>query len=358
MKKLSRKRKRYLNRSSKRGLRHKKRNRSYRLKKLASNSALILQHNRISNIKRSESDPGATSVTIKAAKKFSIINDANNVVKFVYKLKSYAKANYAGYSINVDLSEIERMDVGAICLLLSVVNELSYFEVSITGNIPTDNDCAEIFHQSGFLNHMRLLTGKTMIKSSSKNLIIKTGKGRTKNKIVAESLRKAVGTVCGYEEHYPPIYALIQELNGNSVEHAYSDKSKEHWILGINHDETNKKVIFTFADNGFGIIKTLRRQFTDKAFEAFTSEPEILEGAFNKKYGSRLGEINRNKGLPLVKRIHSNNEVKNLIVLTNESFLYLNGSRKVTISRNFSGTFFYWELDEDCIKSWKNKGKS
>lgn len=358
MKKLSKKNKLFLRARSKYQLKKRRRNRLFRLNKILNSNAYLqtLAHKRKA-VEQEKVLPESTIFKVKPSSEFTILKNAKNVIRFVHQLKSYARPKFSGYRVLIDLSEVTSIDIGSISLLLSVVKELAYYDVDVTGNIPNDGECRRIFVESGFLPHMKSITGKFSQDLTNKNLILTRGKDKTRNKEVGETIKQAVEMITGKREHFPPIFSIIQEINGNSIEHAYDKKRKEHWLLSINHDKTNNKVIFSFADNGVGILRTLRRKLPQQFFDALNlkNDPDILKGAFTKKYSSRHEQqINRNKGLPLLKKIQTENlEVKNLFVITNDVFLYIDTYKSIPIGKNFSGTFYYWELDNECIEKWK-----
>ncbi|MEQ9304598.1 MAG: hypothetical protein RJQ14_11870 [Marinoscillum sp.] len=357
MKKLTFKYKRYLSRRSRREKGKTYRDRAFRKKRIGENTYLSNARYRLRNLKAAQKDPGSTYVVLQPKNDFAIMSSVINVIDFVHKLKSYAKPIYSAYNIKIDLNNVSNIDTGAICLLLSIVEELSFYKIRVEGTIPHDENCKKIFLESGFLKHISSISGGKYITSEPKNLILKRGRDRTKNQDVGETVKQAIKDLTGKSEHYPPIFSLVQEINGNSVEHAYDNK-KEHWLFASRFKEDEDKVIFIFTDNGFGILKTLRRKLSQRFFDelGLATQADILEGAFTKKYSSRHAkQINRNKGLPLVRKIQLEGEVKNLMVITNGVFLYLDNYRKVKLNKSFSGTFYYWELDKSCLDRWKNK---
>lgn len=289
---------------------------------------------------------------------FAILGQPKNVIKFIAELKRFAKKTFSGYNLIIDLSKVIQIDMGAICLLLSTIQELAYFKVNIKVKIPEKSSCKDLLRTSGFLVHVRTMTGELFGPVKNKISILKRGKDRTNNKEVGETIKLAVEMITGEKEHYPPIYSLVQEINGNSVEHAYTSAKKEHWMFAINFDELNGKVIFAFADNGQGILSTIRRKFGQAFFDSLQlkGDSRILEGAFLQKYGSRHeDQLNRNKGLPMVRKIQAQEEVKNLFVITNNVFLHLDSFISVPIDQHFKGTFYYWELDQDALDKWKQR---
>lgn len=183
-----------------------------------------------------------------------------------------------------------------------------------------------------------------------------SGYDKSENKKVGECIKGAIGQLTGSPSHYPAIYGMIQEMNGNSVEHAY--RKNKHWVLGINFDEENNKMIFTFTDNGYGTLKTLKRRFSKKLFDNLNlkNDEEILKGVFDKEYNSRFKkQYNRNKGLPVIKKAQVNKKVNKLLIITNSVYLDIENDSSYKLNNSFSGTFYYWELDLQTYKNGYNK---
>lgn len=361
MKKLHEKRKKFLINKSKRTFQTKvKRNRAFRKVRVANNPLL-------SNRGRQYGNNGLLPIekqviTISANPSFSLFKHTENVIGLIRELKSYRDAASFIQKIQLDLGEVISIDLGAINLLLSTVKELGVYGVLVEGNLPKNPKCKEKIIDSGYLEHMASISKdlkKSMNLKRSENLILLKGKDKTENAEVGKCIKLAMKELIGVESHFPPVYTIIQEMNGNSVEHAYSKKGRQHWLLGVNHIEKEGKIAFTFTDNGRGIISTLERRFSKKVFDTLglKSHGEILAGIFEKKYNSRFkSQINRNKGLPVIKKAQDSGLIKNLSVLTNGVSYNLSKNKVVQLDNEFSGTFYYWEIDEKIVTKWKKSG--
>jgi disulfide oxidoreductase YuzD len=146
---------------------------------------------------------------------------------------------------------------------------------------------------------------------------------------------------------------MVQEMCANSIEHA--NETNMNWLFAVYYE--NEKVIFTMTDIGNGILKTLKRKAMQIISDKIGKDDiEILDRAYDKKYMSITSDQNRNKGLPKIKRISTENYIDNLIVITNNVILHLNDESESRIMRKkFHGTFYYWELTKTCIEKWKNR---
>jgi anti-sigma regulatory factor (Ser/Thr protein kinase) len=275
------------------------------------------------------------------------------VIRFINGINAHLKNTRI--EIKFDLSNIIFIDIGAICLLLSKLNELSGKGIKYWGTFPKDNDCKQFIEDSGFLDRMRdRSNGKPFLKTN-KNLILNRGSDKTDNTQMAEEIRKAVKHLTDEENNYKPIYSIIQEICANSIEHANEQPHEKNWLFTTSYLEN--QVIFTMADTGEGILKTIKRKFLKQIKEFGDSPTDILMNTFDKKYESRTKESNRNKGLLKIRKTAAEAYIENLIVITNNVFLdfdnYPQGSKK--LKTNFKGTFYYWILNNKCIEKWEKR---
>ncbi|MDL2315069.1 hypothetical protein LJC16_02290 [Bacteroidales bacterium OttesenSCG-928-C19] len=291
-------------------------------------------------------------LTIKVESKFSLIEDSINVLGFVNTINRVIKRK-KNKLIKIDLSDVVKIDIGAIGLLLSKMNELSQKQFYAYGTLPKDAACKEIISESGFLEHMRDLKGNKIATKEHKSMIVNRGFDKTSNTMVGEEIRKVVKHLTGEENTYRPIFSMVQEMCANSIEHA--NEENKNWLFSVYYKDDNN-VCFTMTDIGHGILETLRRKATQIVSDILKSDVEVLDRAFDKKYASVTSDINRNKGLPKIKKTVINNFVNNLIVITNNVYLdFSNESNSKLLNKKFNGTFYYWELNKNCIEIWKNR---
>ena len=353
MKKINRNSKKTLtNRSNKIFRRKIKRNRSFRRKKRSQSLNIFLNKLRI--LKENEAD-----VRLYADEDFKLLVNTSEVIDYISVLKSYRKLNHIVKIVFIDLSNVINIDIGSVSLLLSSIKELNIYGVNIKGNLPENKDAKQFIINSGYLEHMSNLSKKLRkdIRTfTSDNLILMSGASKSESRKIGECIKKSIEILTGNVHHYPPVYGMIQEMNGNSVEHAY--RKKKHWLLGVNIDSVNKKIIFTYTDNGFGILNTLKRKFSAIINDTFNlkNDIEILNGLFDREYNSRFKQqYNRNKGLPVIKKSFVNSKVKNLLVITNDVYLHFGNNSSLKLNNTFKGTFYYWELDIETIENGRIK---
>ena len=297
------------------------------------------------------------NVTIDGGAIFTLFKNPENVLNIVTRLDKYKKSSNKIRNIRIDLTHITEIDLGAISFLLAKVNELAKTQrIRIWGDAPSDPECKKIFYESGFLDYMTDLSGNKF-KKQSDNFIINVGSEKTRNENVGKTIERSIKFITGHETKYPPVYSIVQEICSNSVEWANPKKSKNtNWFLGVsyNNDTANPVATYIMTDVGFGIINTLNRRF-GKYIEALklTKDTEVLEKAFCRKYGSKSGEANRNRGLPLIKDRFTKNYIENLVVITNNVLLDFNNSANTKImTGSLPGTFYCWKINLKCIETW------
>lgn len=288
--------------------------------------------------------------------KFALFENKDEVLSFISILFEY-RHDTKIKEIQLDLEHIKQLDSAAICMLLSVINDLSNERIAVIGNYPKDDKCRKMFEESGFLDYMEDNLGHP-IRNNHSNLIVETGKDVTKNKSIAVAVQKSMEFLFSKQRRFQPAYTVIMEICSNSVEHAYV-RRKKHWRLGVHQNEYGS-VTFTMADTGQGILKTLKKKFRRDIEKIFTGKDDcdILYRAFERKYGSNTEEVNRNKGLPCILDKFQEKYIKNLKIITNNVYIDFNKeSNSELLNNSFSGVLFSWEVDCECVTNFDEKEK-
>ncbi len=287
---------------------------------------------------------------------FNLLSNTKETIASINQILLLSK-NRDCVSIYLNMSKVISLDVGALALLLSVINYLSRKSILIFGNPPLEEKAAAFFSNSGFLDHMTDLQGKHFErKANNPNMMFERGFDKTSNKKAGEAIRKAVFYLTGVNGPYQPVYSIMQEMCANSIEHANARKANKNWLLTVSYEKD--KVIFTMTDIGVGILTTLKKKRSQQLIESIISVDNVtvLTKAFEKKYLSSTLDENRNKGLPKIKTINQNGYIEKLKVLTNDVLLCFDDNESSrTLSSKFKGTFYYWELTKKSIDIWKNR---
>lgn len=293
-------------------------------------------------------------VTISAKANFTLLEYAENVLSFIKNLEDVISKNK--YKIIVfDMKQVLKIDIGCISILLSKINKLTQKKIQTICNLPTNIACKKMFFESGFSDHMRDLQGKKINYSrTNKNLMINRGFDKTSNETIGLAIKNSVKHLTGKEESFRPLYSIAQEMCANSIEHA--NEHHKNWLFSVWYKDENN-VCFTMTDIGSGILRTLKRKFSQTINDLLLKDNiKILNRAFEKKYSSITKDINRNKGLPKIKSISDKKYINNLVVITNNVLIdFSNKINSRVLNKKFNGTLYYWELNKNCIEIWKNR---
>lgn len=280
--------------------------------------------------------------TLKAPRIFNLqFENCIEVIEYVNDLKY---AIHRKDNIVVDLSDVEDIKEGAIAMLLSVMKDAEKIGVRISGNRPNNVYARNVLNNSGFFKFVR--SGRES-DGPSKNLI-RTGKRKTSASFLGSEVRKAMGTVWGIEGRNPLVWTAVFEMMRNSCDHAFPKSEKTWWHLSISHDDEKNLVKFSFVDNGKGIIETLGSTVLRQVLFKFKDSADVLETAFRDGIESRTGLPWRGKGLPTIFESYQDGYIKNLLVISNDAFIYFDKEIKRQLPISYEGTYYYWEVDTSC----------
>jgi len=283
---------------------------------------------------------------------FSIEKGLEDAIFYTNKVRDFKARHFS--HLFLDLSKIKNIDLVCIVMLLSSVNQVASRRIPVFGNQPLDPICNDIFNKSGFLSHMNKISGGKFTSSDEHNLIVKIGTDKANPDLIGKTNLKAVKLLTGKEFHFKKINSMVGEMAGNTMEFAYS--INKHYLYCYNYCGGDE-ITFVFSDVGYGIINTLNKSVGHiiKDSVTFKDKLAVLSGAFEKKYGSKTEEVNRNQGLPFIKSLSSEGSVKDLIVITNDVYLDFNSSDKSKVlSNKYSGTVYAWKVNKIILDNYSS----
>jgi len=269
--------------------------------------------------------------------------------------KNYRSIKGSQEFVEMSLSKVEKIDYSTISVLTAINDDFKYRGISLRGNFPIRESPKQYLIDSGFLNHMFDQKGKPFPKTKkSEVLFFEKGShkfGYRENKRISSVVKNISKHLMNEEKHNPRLRTILLEIFANSIE--WGETQNKQWLLGVKYDD--EKVILTVTDVGKGIVRTLYKKLDQKILDKvkFKSNSDTLMGAFEKKYGSKSRMMNRNKGLPSIKKGFDEGIINELKVITNNVVLHfdkLNETR--TVKRGiswFKGTFYRCVITKDCL---------
>lgn len=299
-------------------------------------------------------------VKIKAPSNFSFIENTEEVSLFIKKLNRQYEGKKKVYIL---LDGVEKVSYGAIVVLLSIMIKFKTSNIDFNGNFPKNQEAKKIITQSGFFEYLY----KNIKEEERYSIHPKTNTIHTHawkdvdSELGAEIVQNASKTIWGENRRCQGVQRALLELMQNTNNHAkIGIEGEKHWWLSVNHSKEEKKVSFSFIDFGVGVFKSLDNKtntskffgWKEKLAKAFnyTSNVEllklILEGKMHKTVTNKHF---RGKGLPGIREVMKRNQISNLHIITNDVYCNVEKNEYKKISNNFSGTFVYWELNNNNV---------
>lgn len=288
---------------------------------------------------------------------FRLTTNTEECLYFFNKVRSskYISRVKNAWFVEVSLREVKYVDYSTMSILIALRDDLKSKGTFLRGDFPKDENCRKFIGESGLLNKMFDENGKRF-PQTEKSELLQFEKGyrkfsRQDNIRISTSVKNVVKHLTGIEGHCKRLRTILLEICGNSIE--WGGTTNKQWLLGIKYEDN--RVIFTVTDVGYGILNTLNKKFKNKLDDFINAKGdyEILRNAFNRKYGSKSKDVNRNKGLPAVKNGFDEGLIQNLKVLTNNVILHFDeesNSREIKGKKNhFGGTFYRWVVTNESI---------
>jgi hypothetical protein len=276
---------------------------------------------------------------------FVLRENPEQVISYLENIKAHRNPYRMIY---INLSKVEKITQGAIAMLLSVLKAVSKYKIKIIGNKPRNAEAKKILESSGFFSHVFGAIEKDNYNTA--NTIVTRGRNNVEPEKSAAIVQSAMKCIKGIQYRNQAIQGMLIELMANSINHAFPDRILKEWVLSVSHHDTEKKVSFSFVDNGVGIIDTLRLTFKQHIAHVFKGNDDLLLTAFKGQIGSRTGLKYRGKGLPSILKKFNKKKFSNLVVITNDVFLDFETNKFVVLNSSFNGTYYYWELAESNIQ--------
>lgn len=273
-------------------------------------------------------------------------SNVENSLSFIAQIKLIARGKK---DVNLILTQVEEIGIGAISMLISVMEELKRKQIYLKGSKPENIQARNVLERSGFMKYVK---GKVSAENSvTKNVIFTTGNTSTHQRNIIDSIRASNQTIWGERGRSPLLYGTLVEMIKNSCKHAFKSKDKVTWHISVNHDDENSRVKFSFVDNGIGVINSFEQAEILKSFHGlFRDNADFIETAFKNGIESKTGKSWRGTGLPTIYETFEDSIIKRLVVITNNVYCDFQSEQSVILQNTFSGTYYYWEMDRTCNK--------
>lgn len=294
---------------------------------------------------------------IHAPENFSFIENSAGVVDFISKLKNHFDEKE---KVFVVLKKVKTISYDAIVVLLSIMVRFKATKIDFNGDFPENEEARRILTESKFLQYLyQSFRNEDRYQLGQNSSIVTHAWKDVDSELGNELIKNASKTIWGEERRCQGVQRTLIELMLNTNNHADdSKKGEKHWWLSVHHDKVNKKVSFAFIDFGVGVFTSLNNKrhgskffgIVDKLKERvkFGNNADLLrlimDGTLHR---TATGKPYHGKGLPGINKVRERNQISNLNIITNDVHASLDNDSFQIMSKSFSGTFVYWELNNE-----------
>lgn len=290
--------------------------------------------------------------TLRAPEDYSFVTNHKEVSQH---FEEVVKAVEEGFPVQLDLSAVRNVTVDALLYILVTLNTLrkNRHAYKVSGNFPTAKVPKEVFHNSGFLSHVKCDEYLERFDLTDSYYQIRSGKNNDSD-VVKELVSFVIKKFNWTRTQTAFIYEAISEMMYNTVDHAYkpSEKFPSWYVMARMID--NDRIEIVFLDTGNGIPNTVNKSYLEK-FQtilgklfpsAKPSESEILQTAFDGKLRTRTEKGYRGRGLPSIYKFAANQHVESFRVITSHVNMCLKPKEKShrDTSDCFKGCLYVWRL--------------
>lgn len=290
---------------------------------------------------------------------FRLLDNPAECSKF---FRSLLRMNYAYYTrygdkeISLEMKDVKYVDYPATLMLSAICEELAQKGCNVGGNAPLDVNAYKFIVDSGFFNKMYDEGGRKIFKpGNSQIMVVQRGEGKIKEDDflsfvnILDATKKHLGVAENI--NIDDYVAVLKEICGNSTE--WGDGVRKSWTIGAKFEAG--QVAFVALDLGQGILGSLNKRVEQKIKDLLSGKTnlEVLEGVFDRYYGSKSNDPNRNQGLPFIKDCNTRKIIKQLHVVSNNVVLDLSNKINDNIfspyNKGLIGTLYYWSVDIECL---------
>ena len=303
-------------------------------------------------------------VKIVPPENFSLINNAEETMKFFVNFVEQIEDDRHGKVFFIDSSNVETVTVDAIIYLIAIIHNQGSNVVkrySYHGNFPKNETANKIYRNSGFLDYVK--TRVTEVNSSNEIMKIVSGLNNEPDtaklfcQFVMEKLNKVKTEII-------PLQIVLIELMSNVFHHAYDGYEKhsfmiKRWFIYAEHVEDY--IRFVFVDTGYGIAKTVKKNFPEKIKEVLQDfcifknlgvsikDSDLIESVFNGDFRTSTNEKHRGNGLKEVRDRITNSIFNDFEVISGKGRCSISNRGSIVSSLEYNNKI-YGTLFTFCVR--------
>lgn len=295
-------------------------------------------------------------VIIKVPRVFSLILDPNSAISFIAKVENALEKHR---KVFINMLDVEILSDGALVILLSSMIKFKSNNIDFNGNLPKNKKVSESLIKSGFFEQLYETHGikQQDSYSLSRKRIFTNANKIVDSKLSADIISYMSKLIWKEERRCLGVQRAFLELMQNTNNHAAThENGVHHWWTTINYNKEENKACFSFIDYGIGIANSINYDERSKFHRALDtikqlfnpqSDADLLKLLLRGEIHSSTGQYYRGKGLPGIYAAYKDNKISNLIVISNKAIANVSEDKYYSLDKDFSGTFIYWELNEN-----------
>jgi hypothetical protein len=287
-------------------------------------------------------------VTIAAPGSFSLIDNSEEMLRFFHDVNIYVEKER---DIFFEMAAIENMTTDAILYMLS---RFEYYKqhhrnYKISGNVPKNDECRNIFISSGFYKYVRASGTRGQ---SDANILTVQSASQVEPQIAKEVTHFARDRLGKRDMQISKsMYSTMIECMANTKNHAYEMVGGKWWLMAA-YRENFKTVHFTFLDNGLTIPTTIKKNLKEYLANIAgtllpvvqTQDHRLIESALKGEFRTKTGVSYRGKGLPKIYEYSNNKNIENLVVISRKGYINLGTGSTQDLNEKFLGTLLSWDF--------------
>lgn len=246
----------------------------------------------------------SSRITLVPPSVFSITDNTEETMKFYMEFADEINNSEHGTTFWVDSSHVEYVTVDALIYLIAILqNDKTNIrrKYYISGNYPLNENANKVYQESGFNNYVNSSIKKLPTPTEKMHII-----GGVKNESeIARDFCIFVMNCLGISRvDVMPLQTILIELMSNVYHHAYEKHSfmAKRWYMYAEYVDDYIQCVF--VDTGYGIAKTVRKNFREWIKQAIGFKPKdakLIESAFNGDFRTATNQPFRGNGLNHVK---------------------------------------------------------
>ena len=287
-------------------------------------------------------------VAIDVPSNFSLIDNSEEMLSFFHDVGIYVEKDR---DIFFNMATIEKMTTDAILYMLS---QFQYYKqrhkkYKISGNVPKNDECRNIFVGSGFYKYVRASGTRGQ---SDANILTVRSASQVEPGIAKEVTHFAKDRLGKRDMQISKsMYSTMIECMANTKNHAYERVGGKWWLMAA-YREQSKTVHFTFLDNGLTIPATIKKNLKEYLANIAgtllpvvqTQDHRLIESALRGDFRTKTGVSYRGKGLPKIYEYSRNRNIENLVVISRNGYISPAIGMTQDMNEKFFGTLLSWDF--------------